>query len=185
MWKQEFFGNFLGWEVNKVSPQTVFPLTVKQYVCLYRGILKKGALKEWKRTGNVFPIHHFFCAFCCLWTSSWPVFGLLALVSSVPLPLPLCYFQSVITNHTCSTWASLDPSSSSCCFEADLIYAQGWCCRSQIRDIRALQGCAWLPLPFSSRGTHSPKMLRRLKEVGQNSRRRSLYCMLLAGYDYQ
>lgn len=85
-----------------------------------------------------------------------PLLGLFSLVSSLPLlqgQMQLCYFQALITNHTLSTWASLDPSLSSYCFEADLIYAQENCGRSQIRDIRALQDCTWLLLPCNSRGT--------------------------------
>lgn len=154
--------------------------SLQSNMCAHTGTFERGNLKEWKSTKNIFPVYQFVV----LSAVFRPLLGLLSLVSSVLLlqgQMQLCYFQALVTKLALSAWASLDPSSSSCCFEADLIYAQRGCCRSQIREIRALQECIWLPLPCSSRGTHSHKMLRRLKEIGQNSRRRSLYCLVLAG----
>lgn len=57
-------GNF--WDVNKVSPQIVFPLTAKHYVCPYRGILKKSHLKEWKSIENIVLVSPLISLLCFL-----------------------------------------------------------------------------------------------------------------------
>lgn len=117
---------------------------------------------------NVFTINHFILLFCCLCTSSWAVFGLLSLVSSVPLlqgQMQWCYFQALLTNHTLSSWPCLNPSLSSYCFKADLVYNQGHCCRIQIRDIRVLQGCTWALLSCSSGELMATRRYRDWKKL--------------------
>lgn len=76
-----------------------------------------------------------------------------------------CYFQALLTNHMLSSWPCLNPSLSSYCFKADLVYNQGHCCRIQIRDIRVLQGCTWALLPCSSGELMATRCYRDWKKL--------------------